>query len=142
MSTIENRNPPSAVYCVCNKILLLTALSTFVIALCLASPALAQTVPQIGLKFGINGLAGLQNTNVGALQPGDLAGAPGYAQTNWNVLGYRGENALGLLNPAFNVLDSSGANSGVTIQCDGANVWSVANGGTPADQLDPDKNLM
>jgi len=41
----------------------------------------AQTVPQIGLKFGINGLAGLQNTNVGA-STCDQAGAPGYAQTN------------------------------------------------------------
>src|SRR5580765_1599617 len=140
MSTIEHQNPPSVVSCVCNKVLLLTALSTFVIALCLASPALAQTVPQIGLKFGINGLAGLQNTSVGALQPGDLAGAPGYGQTNWNVLGFRGDNFLGTTNPVFDVLDSSGANSGITIQWEGAGVWSVVNGGTPADQLDPDKN--
>jgi hypothetical protein len=107
-----------------------------------ASSAFAQTIPQIGLKFGINGLAGLQNTNVGALQPGDLAGAPGYAQTNWNVLGFRGDNVLGTTNPVFNVLDSSGANSGITVQWEGANVWSVGNGGTPADQGNPDGNLM
>jgi len=110
--------------------------------LALTGTALAQTVPQIGLKFGINGLAGLQNTNVGALQPADQAGAPGYAQTNWNVLGFRGDNVLGTTNPVFNVLDSSGANSGITIQWDGAGVWSVANGGTPADQFFPDGNLM
>jgi len=135
MST--KQNVASTIQVVCLKSLLIVT-----IAACFGSIALAQTIPQIGLKFGINGLAGLQNTNVGALQPGDLAGAPGYAQTNWNVLGYRGENVLGLLNPAFNVLDSSGTSSGVTIQWDGAGVWSVANGGTPADQGNPDANLM
>src|ERR1051326_4537649 len=112
-----------------------------ILALSLAGAAFGQTIPQIGLKFGINGLYGLQSTNVGALQPGDLAGAPGYAQTNWNVLGYRGDN-IGISNAAFNVLDSSGANSGVAINWTGANVWSVANGGTPADQGNPDGNLM
>src|ERR1051326_3223374 len=91
-----------------------------ILALSLAGAAFGQTIPQIGLKFGINGLYGLQSTNVGA---------PGYAQTNWNVLGYRGDN-IGISNAAFNVLDSSGANSGVAINWTGANVWSVANGGT------------
>lgn len=112
------------------------------LALSFAASASAQTIPQIGLKFGINGLTGLQNTNVGALQPGDLAGAPAYAQTNWNVLGFRGDNILGTTNPVFTVLDSSGANAGITIQWEGANVWSVANGGTPGDQFFPDGNLM
>src|SRR5258705_4991124 len=116
MSTEETPNPPSVVSCVRSKLLSLTTLLFAVLALCLASPAFAQTVPQIGLKFGINGLAGLQNTNVGALQPGDLAGAPGYSQTNWNGLGFRGDNALGTTNPVFNVLDSSRASSSVTIQ--------------------------
>jgi hypothetical protein len=113
-----------------------------IMALSIAGTAFAQTVPQIGLKFGINGLAGLQNTNVGALQPGDLAGAPGYAQTNWNVLGLRGDNVLGISSPAFNVLDSSGANSGITVNWEANNLWSVANGGNPGDQFFPDGNLM
>jgi hypothetical protein len=134
MSTKEN---PHLVLPIQHKVLLYAITAFFV-----TGTVLAQTVPQIGLKFGINGLAGLQNTNVGALQPGDLAGAPGYSQTNWNVLGFRGDNVLGTTNPAFNVLDSSGANSGITIQWEGAGVWSVVNGGTPADQADPDKNLM
>src|SRR5258705_7116826 len=125
MSTEETPNPPSVVSCVRSKLLSLTTLLFAVLALCLASPAFAQTVPQIGLKFGINGLTGLQNTNVGALQPGDLAGAPGYAQTNWNVLGLRGDNVLGTSNPAFNVLDSSGANSGITVNWEANNLWSI-----------------
>src|SRR5690348_16799727 len=58
------------------------ALVYLVMALSVATVAVAQTVPQIGLKFGINGLNGLQNTNAPTLQPGDLAGAPAYAQTN------------------------------------------------------------
>src|SRR5215831_2813471 len=111
----------------CIQRIFTTKLSAIAVALCLTSAAFAQTIPQIGLKFGINGLAGLQNTNVGALQPGDLAGAPGYSQTNWNVLGFRGDNALGTTNPVFNVLDSSGANSGITVQWEGAGVWSVVN---------------
>jgi hypothetical protein len=137
MSTKEK---PHAIFCIQHRFT--KALLYAITALSLAGVAFAQTVPQIGLKFGINGLAGLQNTNVGALQPGDLAGAPGYSQTNWNVLGFRGDNALGTTNPVFNVLDSSGASSGITIQWEGQGVWSVVNGGTPADQLDPDKNLM
>lgn len=111
------------------------------VPLSLAAAVSAQTIPQIGLKFGINGLNGLQSTNVGALLPTDLAGAPGYAQTNWNVLGFRGDN-VGISNAAFNVLDSSGANSSIAINWDGAGIWSVANGGTPADQGSPDGNLM
>src|SRR4026207_2387907 len=115
MSTKQTPNPPFTVPNVFVKVLPLTPLLFAVLALCLASSAWAQTVPQIGLKFGINGLAGLQSTNLGALQPSDLAGAPGYGQTNWNVLGFRGDNVLGTTNPVFNVLDSSGANSGITI---------------------------
>src|ERR1051325_3205234 len=111
-------------------------------ALVIGSAAFGQTIPQIGLKFGVTNSIGLLNTASGALQPGDLAGAPGYAQTNWNVLGFRGDNVLGTTNPVFNVLDSSGANSGITIQWEGANSWSVANGNTPVDQGNPDANLM
>lgn len=109
----------------------------------LAGAAYAQTIPQIGLKFGVTNNVGLQNTASGALQPGDLAGAPGYAQTNWNVLGFRGDNFLGTTNPVFNVLDSSGANSGITIQWEGNGEWSVGGGGNaPTDQGTPDGNLM
>src|SRR5437764_5170332 len=85
MSTQEHPNAVFTIQHVVRKTFSLTAVALF-----LAAAVSAQTLPQIGLKFGINGLTGLQNTNVGALQPGDLAGAPGYVQTNWNVLGYRG----------------------------------------------------
>src|SRR6266536_911484 len=136
MSTKEHRNVVLTNHRVCSSLIIVA------MALALAGDVYGQTLPQIGLKFGINGLAGLQNTNVGALQPADLAGAPSYAQTNWNVLGFRGDNVLGTTNPVFNVLDSSGANSGITIQWEGAGVWSVANGGTPLDQGNADANLM
>src|SRR5215475_8582073 len=135
MSTKEH--PNTIRNFLCRKPLIFVA-----VLLSLATTTFAQTIPQIGLKFGINGLAGLQNTNVGALQPGDLAGAADYAQTNWNVLGLRGDNVLGISNPAFNVLDSSGANSGITVNWEANNLWSVANGANPTDLFDPNSNLM
>jgi Concanavalin A-like lectin/glucanases superfamily/Immunoglobulin domain/Immunoglobulin I-set domain len=140
MSTIQTPHHPFVLPNIGSKVL--AHIGLLILALCLASPALAQTVPQIGLKFGINGLAGLQNTNAGALQPGDLAGPTDYAQTNWNVLGLRGDNVLGISNPTFNVLDSSGANSGITVNWEANNLWSVANGGNPIDLFDPNSNLM
>jgi len=54
-----------------------------------------------------------------------------------NVLGFRGDNVLGTTNPVSTCWTVPGANSGITIQWDGAGVWSVANGGTPADQFFP-----
>jgi hypothetical protein len=140
MSTIQNPHHKFVLSNIGSKVLSNTGI--LILALCLASPVLAQTVPQIGLKFGINGLAGLQNTNAGALQPSDLAGPTDYAQTNWNVLGLRGDNVLGISNPAFNVLDSSGANSGITVNWEANNLWSVANGANPVDLFSPDANLM
>jgi len=93
----------------------------------------------IGLKLGINASGGLQSGVTGALLPTDVAGAPSYAQPNWNVLGVRGDNVS---TNVFNVVDSSGANSGITINWDSTGNWSVQGSGTPADQGTPDGNLM
>lgn len=102
--------------------------------LSLTGVASAQTVPQIGAKFGIDGSSGVQNTNAGALLPADSAGAPGYAQTNWNNYGVNGTNAA-----AF---DSSGATTTVTFSWIAANLWSENGGGTPSVQTSPDFKLM
>src|SRR6266850_254246 len=97
----------------------------------------------IGLKLGMNGNGNQQGAAVGALQPADLAGAPGYAQTNWNVLGRYGDNATNAFGTnAYAIIDSGGDDTHVTINWDASGNWSVANGGTPVDQGDPHKNLM
>lgn len=91
----------------------------------------------IGLNF-VRGAGGdvvnVQNSMANSLAPTDTAGASGYAQANWNNLGYRGTNIV--------LADSTGASSGVTVNWDSGNAWSQAGGGTPATQLSPDGNLM
>ncbi|HEV2207638.1 MAG TPA: LamG-like jellyroll fold domain-containing protein [Verrucomicrobiae bacterium] len=104
-------------------------------ALAMTGGATAQTVPQIGMKLGLNGNGGYQSiTNAGALQPTDLAGAPGYAQTNWNNGGSYGAGA--------SVIDSSGAATSVTFSWDSAGLWSEQGGGTPTAEAAPDDKLM
>ena len=65
---------------------------------------------QIGMNF-VRGPGGdvvnVANTAPNSLATTDSAGAPGYVQTNWNNLGFMGTN--------INVLDSSGAASGVVV---------------------------
>src|SRR5690242_11402458 len=63
----------------------------------------------IGLKIGLTGNGNQQGATAGALQPGDLAGAPGYQQTNWNVLGRYGDNATNaFFTNNYPMLDSGG----------------------------------
>src|SRR5436190_3693034 len=89
----------------------------------------------IGIKLGQNANGNQQSTAVGALQPGDLAGAPGYAQVNWNVLGRFGDNSTNASGTnAYPILDSAGDDTYITINWDASGTWSVANGGTPIDQ--------
>lgn len=92
----------------------------------------------IGLKLGMNGNGGLQNTNVGALQPGDTAGAPGYQQSNWNVLGRYGDSS----NNAFPITDSSGAAANIVVHWDATGNYSQSGAANPAAQTTPDGNLM
>src|SRR5262245_36026975 len=84
---------------------------------------------QIGLKIGMNGNGGFQGTNAGALQPGDLAGAPGYQQTNWNVLGRFGSN----INPT----NSFGVATTVFMNWDSTGNFSQQGGGNPTAQGSP-----
>src|SRR5438105_9323519 len=99
----------------------------------------------LGLKLGQNGNGNQQGTAAGALQSGDLAGAPGYGQTNWNVLGKFGNNdtnATSFGTNSYPLLDSNGDDAHVTIQWDATGNWSVQGSGTPTDQGSPDANLM
>src|SRR5689334_15328956 len=88
---------------------------TFMAAGAVLSIAGMASGASIGLKLGINASGGLQSGVTGALLPTDVAGAPSYAQPNWNVLGVRGDNVS---TNVFNVVDSSGANTGITINWD------------------------
>ena len=91
----------------------------------------------IGLNF-LRGagadVANVQNGVANSLAATDTAGAPAYAQANWNNLGCRGTNIV--------LVDSTGASSGVTVNWDASGGWSQSGGGTPATQLSPDGNLM
>lgn len=89
---------------------------------------------QIGLKIGINGNGGFQSAAAGALLPSDLAGASGYEQTNWNVLGRFGSN----ISPT----NSFGNPTTVILNWDATGFWSQQGGGTPTPQALPDANLM
>lgn len=83
----------------------------------------------IGANFVNDNNGGEQDADVDSLSAGELAGAPGYAQTNWNNLGRWG-------NPTT-LNDSTGNASGVDITWDAD--WTVNLGGTPAT---PDQKLM
>lgn len=96
--------------------------------------AVSAQAAQIGLKIGINGNGGYQSAAAGALLPADLAGAPSYEQTNWNVLGRYGSN----INPT----NSFGNPTTVIVNWDATGTWSQAGGGTPTPQGTPDANLM
>lgn len=118
---------------------LLIAVATLV----LAGTASAQLNP-IGLKMGVNGLGGLQNTSTNiTLAPTDLAGAPTFEQVNWNLLGRYGDNATNSFGTnGFPIVDSAGADTRVSIMWDATGNWSQLNGGTPLPQGTPDANLM
>jgi hypothetical protein len=99
----------------------------------------------IGLKIGLTGNGHQQGTNLaaGALQPGDLAGAPGYQQMNWNVLGRFGDNGTNtFLTNNYPMFDSGGDDTQVSIMWDATGNWSIQGSGTPAAQGSPDLNLM
>jgi hypothetical protein len=110
----------------------------FIAAVAALSIAGIASGSQIGMNF-VRGPSGdvvnVANTAPNSLAATDSAGAPGYAQTNWNNLGFMGTN--------INVLDSSGAASGVVVSWVAGNAWSQSGGGNPITQATgPDANLM
>jgi hypothetical protein len=123
--------------------MLRTSLVTAAAALALIGIASAQHT--LGLKLGMNGNGNQQAGSAGALLPTDLAGAPGYAQVNWNILGRYGNNDTNSTSSGTNIyalLDSNGDDTHITIQWDATGNWSVQGSGTPTDQGDPNINLM
>src|SRR6185436_18067537 len=122
---------------------LLAAWMVAAIALCV--PGLVSAQHLIGLKIGLSGNGHQQVTNLaaGALQPADVAGAPGYQQANWNVLGRFGDNATNtFLTNNYPILDSAGDDTYISINWDSTGNWSVQGSGTPTDRGNPDLNLM
>ncbi len=89
-----------------------------------------------GATIGLHFLTGANvgNTNGNVLAPTDSAGAPGYAQVNWNNFsGAQGTNTA--------AIDSSGAATTVGVNWTSPNTWSET-GNTTVDQGSPDGNLM
>src|SRR5512140_379357 len=116
------------------------SLLTAAAALALTGTASAQQ-HLIGLKLGQHGNGNQQGADPAALLSTDTAGAPGYTQSNWNVLGRWGDNGTNANGTnAYAVLDSAGDDTHVTINWDAGGTWSVANGGAPVNQGTPDGN--
>jgi hypothetical protein len=94
----------------------------------------------IGVNFVNTGDGGVQDANADSLNVDELAGAPGYAQTNWNNFGRWGS--------VTSVSNSVGITIPVTINWDAAgngSSGSAAALGTPDGKLmdgllDPDWN--
>jgi len=101
----------------------------FAITLLVAVSAGTAPAATIGINFVNNGNGGVQNGDADSLSPEEPAGAPGYAQTNWNNFGRWGQTV--------GANDSSGAASGITFTWDSNNTWQ--NG---ADTGNPDGKLM
>lgn len=95
----------------------------------LAAGQFASAAPAISVNFVDNGNAGVQNGNADALLPGEVAGAPGYAQSNWNNMGRWGQTV--------GVNDNTGAAvGGVTMTWDSNNTWHTGSGtATPNAKL-------
>lgn len=94
----------------------------------LAAAQLAAAAPAISVNFVDNGNAGVQNGTVAspiadALLPAEVAGAPGYQQSNWNNFGRWGQTV------AMN--DNTGAAAaGVTATWDSNNTWNTGSATT------------
>jgi hypothetical protein len=108
--------------------------------LCLAGAALsslglagAASAGGIGINYVRNDDSGVQNASVDSLAPADVAGAPGFAQSNWNNMGRWG-------NPTP-LNDNSGAVTPVTVAWDSLNTWATT-GGTATPGATADSKLM
>src|SRR5262249_50931182 len=107
---------------------------TFMAAGAALSIAAGASGASIGVSFVGTG-DHVNNTNATSLATTDTAGAPGYAQSNWNNLGRFGDTVT--LN------DSSGASSGISIAWDATGTWSQQGNPTGlSNQGSPDLNLM
>jgi hypothetical protein len=99
------------------------------------------TSATIGVHFVDSGNPGLQNSAPDALSPAASAGAPGYAQTNWNNFGPTGDsvgNNTWATGPAVVLNDGSG--SPTSLQISWANAGNGATGTTNLST--PNGNLM
>jgi hypothetical protein len=98
-----------------------TATATFTLGLC-GQSALAKS---IGVNFSDdqasqNGDSGIQNSDADSLSVLDIAGAPAFAQPNWNNYGRWGN-----LTPS---IDNTGATTGVQFAWDSVNTWRTGVG--------------
>jgi hypothetical protein len=102
------------------------------VAAAMSVAGIASAANTIGVHFLNGGNVG--NTNGNLLLPTDFAGAPGYAQSNWNCLsGTTGTNV--------SIVDSSGAAISVGLNWSASGTWSQS-GSVGVNQGTPDGNLM
>ena len=92
-----------------------------------------QSAQPVAVSVHFNGVdgGGIDNSQATSLLPTEQAGAPGFAQTNWNNLARWGDVTSG-------IIDYSGADSGLHLQWD--SVWCYSSGafatlGTPDGKL-------
>lgn len=110
----------------------LQLLLTATCALMVSAAALPAAQP-VAISVHFNGVdgSGIDNGQTTSLLPDESAGAPGFAQTNWNNLGRWGDVTAG-------IVDYTGADSGLHLQWD--SVWCYSSGayaalGTPDGKL-------
>ena len=82
--------------------------------------ALPASAASIGINYVNSGDDGVRNAAVDSLLPTDVAGAPGYEQSNWNNFGRWG-------NPTA-VSDSAGLATPVTSAWDATGTWATTGG--------------
>ena len=106
-----------------------------IIAAVISLTRIASAANSIGLHFMTG--ANVGNTNGNLLAPTDVAGAPAYAQSNWNSF-------VGPLGTNVAVIDSSGATAAtVGVNWAAPNTWAYGLPGNAAvNEGTPDGNLM
>ena len=101
---------------------------SFIAAVAALSVHGAASAASIGVNYVNTGDAGVQNGTADALGSAEVAGVPGYTQSNWNNLGRWGNPTS--VNDGFGVLTS------VFVTWDSANTWNTGVGtSTPNNKL-------
>ena len=100
-------------------------------AVLLAGGSLGALAQSIGVNFVNDSSGGVVNSDAASLLPSEAAGAPGYAQTNWNNLSKYGSG--------ITLNDSTGAATTLAINWDSP--WTISTG-TAAGLNTPDGKLM
>jgi len=113
--------------------------SVIVSTVVLAAGIQSVTAQSVGVHFGNGGGTGYASgSSTDLLAPTNSAGAPGFAQTNWNNLGASGDSA-GVSGTPVVLTNSAGAATSLSVMWSSAGVGSTGAGSSLGT---PDGNLM